>query len=534
MGGLIVDALTLWFRGRETPELLQTEFIHPILGGGSPLRMARGKGNGAYGRFGTFQWTTAVQALVLFLLRAKLRRTIGSPVLSGERGSPAASLDYAVTKQPTWLLSMFGWDEAGTTLSRQFIRRTNSNLKFRGPIALNIDRRVLNPDAIRIFWDDREVTSESEINKLASAIESHFPSSANGACQLVHDVGGGELVRLMESAFIREARASLVTTDIFDPTWVSTALKRIGENQTFVAIAGKSGKELMGESLSRGQSYRLGLGLPAKTVANELMGSRRFRIAVPLSAISALIIFRYLTEIKGYHLDVCYEFPHAIDIANRISRSEFTEVPDACVIALAPAATLLRQHQQNGYSPTMFMPSIGHRIISSKRSQRNRPRALGSGRYALLKDDPSTAMFYFEELIRAEKIEGRKVATEHQEPDRVFQMLRCGDAELNAVLFFPYHDLNVHFNRCEYLDHERSSSRFKETMLFVHESLRENVGVLSALQYAIRDAWLELLANPEVVQRLTNELLKLAEFQKLLIRYGGLFYASSASFQDGA
>ena len=74
-------------------------------------RSVRGKSGGAYRSAGSFQWTSAVRGLAFLLVQTVLIPE--SAVLEGGAGTLAASLDYAISKQPMWLTEMFGCDQRG-------------------------------------------------------------------------------------------------------------------------------------------------------------------------------------------------------------------------------------------------------------------------------------------------------------------------------------------------------------------------------------------------------------------------------------
>ena len=117
----------------------------------------RGKTCGAYRGAGSFQWTTAVRALCVLLLRSA--STEGGAQLAGGSGSLAASLDYAISKQPTWIAEMFGVDSLGVCNIRRMVLRTNSERKRPGPVTLSLNSAYLSTSAIEVVLDGRIVNS---------------------------------------------------------------------------------------------------------------------------------------------------------------------------------------------------------------------------------------------------------------------------------------------------------------------------------------------------------------------------------------
>jgi hypothetical protein len=128
----------------------------------------RGKSAGAYRGAGSFQWTSAVKALCIMFLSS-----VEDPDgvhLSGSAGSLAASLDYAITKQPIWLTDMFGTDSDGVCTIRRFVFRTNSERKRPGPVSLRVNSSYLPVGSIEIVADGMVVQDRSEIVRLKKAL----------------------------------------------------------------------------------------------------------------------------------------------------------------------------------------------------------------------------------------------------------------------------------------------------------------------------------------------------------------------------
>jgi len=150
-----------------TPELTKTLFREV---GGTVKTAVRGKTSGASKGAGTFQWTTAVKALSLLAVKAVLtERHSTSPTdaaLLGGAGSLAATLDYAVSKEPEWTVDMFGVDTEGRSLIRRLIKRTNSERKYPGPVTVSVNTRAISPTSISIWWDGKRVQDEETLRTL--------------------------------------------------------------------------------------------------------------------------------------------------------------------------------------------------------------------------------------------------------------------------------------------------------------------------------------------------------------------------------
>lgn len=123
-----------------------------------PRVCVRGKTAGPNRSAGSFQWTSAVKALSLLAVKTALMPD--NAILRGDGHSLAASLDYAISKQPMWLSEMFGWDTKGVSLTRRLILRTNPERKRPGPVTLGINQVYLSPSAITILINGRPASVE--------------------------------------------------------------------------------------------------------------------------------------------------------------------------------------------------------------------------------------------------------------------------------------------------------------------------------------------------------------------------------------
>lgn len=154
-------------------ELIQTDFY--CSSSDRRYLVVRGKGEGAYREAsGSFQWTRAVRALAVLLLRYKLscEGCSAESRIEGRKGTLASSLDYAISKQPLWLLDMFGVDGAGRSNARRLLIVSNPNLKFAGPLAISVNERYLKPQSISIrMLEDSQLNSSAATIKLLEAIE---------------------------------------------------------------------------------------------------------------------------------------------------------------------------------------------------------------------------------------------------------------------------------------------------------------------------------------------------------------------------
>jgi len=179
-----MNQLTLRFYGTTTPQLESTLFSNSGLK--CPYQAFRGRTPDVFPGAGTFQWSAAVRALALLLLETAAwaedseKNSKEQPRLEGERGSAALSLDYALSKQPVWLLDMFGVARNGEATARRVFNRINPERKRPGPVVLSLNLRFMTVSQVKVYWNGEEVTSSPRLEELCDQImrQSSRPADA--------------------------------------------------------------------------------------------------------------------------------------------------------------------------------------------------------------------------------------------------------------------------------------------------------------------------------------------------------------------
>ena len=163
--------LLLEFYG-DIPQLTKTFFQRDD---GRVITAVRGKTAGAVPGAGTFQWSSAVKALCSICIRALLtdlyKDSRRVATLSGLGGSLAATLDYALSKQPSWTVDMFGVDGCAQSYLRRMLLRTNSDRKYPGPVIVSLNPKVLNSDNVLLSWNGDRLTTATQIRDLLTLLE---------------------------------------------------------------------------------------------------------------------------------------------------------------------------------------------------------------------------------------------------------------------------------------------------------------------------------------------------------------------------
>lgn len=152
--------------------LNQTIFSHALLG----RRLISVRGSTAPPDVGTFRWSSGVRGLALLLTRQAIvgvtrRNGQGNghhpASIEGDSNSLAASLDYAISKQPLWLQDMFGATPQGTAISKLVFRRMNPDRKRPGPVTVFIPNADFD---VVIEVDGETVNAEHQMRYLERAL----------------------------------------------------------------------------------------------------------------------------------------------------------------------------------------------------------------------------------------------------------------------------------------------------------------------------------------------------------------------------
>ena len=219
-----MNSLELYFTDGHWPQLERTVFCHDILP--KPISAVRGATGGAFGEARTFRWSAALQALVVLLLRSAATGKspsvsgIGPAVVKGGDRSLAASLDYALSKQPNWVLDVFGVLTDGTAVARRMFRRTNPERKRGGDVAISVNSHFFPPSSIRVIVGSQEVEEIDQIMWLAGNIEASWLPGRGGG----EDAGGGHA---RESS-----RVGVVTSAPLVEPFSSISVCRVSEKLT--------------------------------------------------------------------------------------------------------------------------------------------------------------------------------------------------------------------------------------------------------------------------------------------------------------
>ncbi len=518
--------LKIWLTNPERPELVRLEFE---LSGFVERRLSvRGKTRGAHSsECGTFQWTSAVQALTALLLNSAASNTHNaeSGSISGEAGSTAASLDYAISKPPVWLIEMFGVTVQGEAFARRLFRRTNPERKRPGPVVITLNDNLLPPQSIEIYLNDARVNSVESIRELARKVDTSEHTTYPGGPELTNKVdtvdtnGLDAFCQSLADIFERETQYSFSEIDIFHEASINKYISKIYADESVnrrvkkpFDLVHRVDRELL-------HSERIGGYGPRAFVERTLKTEKPLRVAVAVGQTSSLAIFWYLKFIKGYNIEIECEYHYAIEIMKQLLETRGGEPPELCILGIAPAITLMQSRKNPGFAPFMLVPGMSHRLMSGAASSTDSQDQ--GGEFLMLYDEPSTSLYYFEELLRNGTMKKSRARIRHAEPDEISNALN-GQSDLKAIVFAPYTEILRRYAKSTYVDNPTPGSDIRSFLLFAHQSLTRDVARARAINIAIRDAWLTLKNNPTILRETIVQGLKDARYVEFITRCAGI------------
>jgi hypothetical protein len=166
--------ISIWLSSIDAPELIKIEVLTGTHA--APIKCIRGRGTTRQKSVGSFSWTSAVQALTLLLIKAKVSgRT--EDLLVGTAPSPATSLDHALSKQPVWMGDMFGHLPNKRPYISKLILSSNPGGKRPEPVRLGLNQELIAASDIQVFIANSEISDCSIIQAVEDKIEAAWQAS---------------------------------------------------------------------------------------------------------------------------------------------------------------------------------------------------------------------------------------------------------------------------------------------------------------------------------------------------------------------
>lgn len=514
----------------------------------------RGSNGGFVGSGGSFVWSSAVQALCQLFLRYKIDQRISASgsigeeaALVGGKGSAASSLDYALSKQPVWLIDMFGSTAAGEPRAKLLFLRINSECKRPGPVSIYVNRKTIDPANLHIWIQSTEIEdpkvltgleqhlascwrgirreNNSQLVSTSAAKRGNAPETSPGGFALREESFGKLLPdgidpteRILVKPYVVEALQMMRTTNIFSLEGIRGIKTEALANSSFKRLAGKHASALITLDDELLPSERLGTFQDHSHI-ESLRAGQTLEVAVSPAHIGTMIIFLFLRDVLSLPIKINFRFAHSVEMARRILDRSFHLAPDICSLTIATAATVLGRGKQIEYNPMMFAPSMTHGIVrAAYRGKQNATQV----EYLMMTDIPATESFIFDQLVDRRNVVPGNCSVRNAEPDRVGEELRSGNADVRAIIGFPHYVFQSAFNHAELSKDHDPLTLAKETLFFAHQSLCADPIRMRAIKIAIRDAWLKLRTAPHVVNAMVLKLFREKEYVEFMARCTGV------------
>lgn len=470
----------------------------------APIVSVRGKTSGAYRDAASFQWTQAVKAMSELLERTSVWAQSGchgeAPAISGGRGSPALSFDYAISRAADWIVEMFGADSFGAPLARKIFIRSNSELKRPGPVTITLNHRFISAKDI------------------ATSVVSGEPFENNAADLLPFDL------KSLKSAFVNEISEMLRVTPLFDQSRKDRGLAKLASSPLMRRLTNKPLKlsHVTDQSLTSGA--RLGAFAEANELKKLLEEVGGLTVGVTPSQAGSIAILRFLKSRYGLPLNVDYRFAHTSEMIQSAGSADVNR-PNAFVISVPSWAMMQKRYKEAPVVPLMIMPSASHRIMSA-RGAKNADTNLWRGRFSLMSDFPTTPGLYFEDLLRSVGKSRRNVSVSSTTPDETMRELAEDGNDLRAVLWFPHDVFSFLVHGCTALDTRSPELSPIDNILVISRAVAQRPKLLQLLDVAIRDGWLTLVADAQQRSVTANGILSDSRYIQYLTRFSGLLNVS--------
>jgi len=501
-------------------ELERVVFAHPLLS--EPRVCSRGKGLDGPISVGSFQWTQAVRALAFLLVKqAAVSPDVGS--ISGGSRSLAASLDYAISKQPRWVREMFGEDRRGRALIHRIISRSNPERKRPGPVTLALRRGADTFEEIVIRMNGEGVVDAQRLRLLVEHLSEISPIGVLGERGTERLACPARLIspEYVGAAFVRQVREALSSIDVFSEAGYRAALRGLMRDPS-VARRMARRKFLVSEIDQRlSARERLGLGLSNDELRAAINRQEPLRCVVSMNSVATLAILEYLRSEQGFYVGIDYEWSYAVHIRRAIRAGAFREMPDLFVLGSGPATTFLKDSESRNFAPFMLAPSLTHNILSGRGAASARRTSPSYGQYALLCEEATTSLFCLEAVAVRAGLSQRRLSATHIEPEAVPLRLPSAHPDERFITFFPP-ELCGFFGSWQHVPGLSPQATVKENIVFASKAFLHDEQRARSFDIAFRNAWLELRDDPRrcaaIVRRVTAE----QRFYRSVLRFSGL------------
>ncbi len=470
---------------------------------------------------GTFQWTAAVKALCLFFVHAKFAPNSDQPTLEGGAGTAAASLDYALSKEPSWMSDMFGSDEDGRPELLAFIRRVNPNRKRPGPVRLYVLRRLLVSDAIGLFLDGNRLEFK-DIPSITQSLERQLQSEKrSGRGQPREQVGvlsisqsplsvlrgaavaypalrraierrelegdqTGFLFPGLQGALKRwagdEILAELSGSENFSKVDHNHSLLRISAIKMFER---KVIKQL--SSLERFAPFTDAESRGVSLMTEDSQSNPPLEVRLTTESIGSIALFAFLAEVEGAPFRLDFPVKQTQELVNAMLCSDQAVAGDLCSLNLVTAGEYLRYctARNREYIPLLFSPKGRVNMLVTRNAKKSKP-VFSESDYS----SNSLIGYYLRSVPRSE------FSLRKSDEMSIPMLSRPPEGELGVISWFPYTPMmsEIHgLRKAPASGADSLANEFRvDNILFCHRRIASDPAAMRLLFTRLRHAWVSL------------------------------------------
>lgn len=519
-------AIALHFLSAAQPELAEIVFT-PVPGDERVAR--RGKGLVFTDDQASFQWTKAVKAFALLFVGTKLAQLSDTPFeLTGQHGSAAASLDYAISKPTEWVAGLFGGKRDQQDFRRKAFKISNSEQKLPGPVTVHLSASFGEPEALQIFLDDQKLSSSTDLLRLYLALGGEpFPTATSTVAPHAEPLLSMRTVSKMtapsESApwYAGKEFFTLVHAEISKALRETEVLESLGISQAEERLAllrplptCQLLKPVYQQLRSRIPPDHLRYSDPAES-PRLINQDRPLRIGCPPMAMSSLLVLRTLAADSQIPIEIYSHHPSSSAILSTIENTEL----DFVILSWGATEKLFRSPEKSASQAVMLLPRTSIDLVAPRFAE-----GLPTAPLSVFLSTEETG-YPFQYYSAARSIEGsRWNSTTPIDANIVEIVAQLTKGPNCGVIAFPFSALlTLHFNyQIEALP-QLAGTRLGDNILFgVSERGRDSV-LVRDLRAAIQSNWYRLLEDPRFLERSIESLLSDSQYIQSLKRLGGLY-----------
>ena len=522
--------LSLWFHSDPSVELYRVEFERVP---GTVQVSVRGKS--AAGDLGTFQWTEAVRAFSLLAVGTVLAARKGTApfALVGRSPSPAASLDFALSKRNRWLADMFGTDQSGSLIALRVFHRTNSEQRGARPVTVSLSPSLQQGDALKVFVRSTGPTrlSLEQLFEALSTLTGNQPVTAAEDLALFEPVEAAAAAveappieavvpdsaptapAWLLSPWFREVVeqdvvAALRETFLLEPLGLRSTLSRLSPEYRFspedhTALAHSMEVAVPPPALRYG-------GINTTRALGAVGEGFNLEVACPLFSPGTVLLLKNIERISSGTIRINFSFPSTSTIV------EHSDQFDAVVLSWNATAKLFRSPHRELFRGCALLPRTSYDCVYDPAfAERGRQYA----RLLVTHEQGAYPWLYYQSLIADAVPPIADFEPVDANPAEICSFL--GREAAAAVVSFPFARLPLKRYGLSHLNAYEERSRIGDNVLLLSARLFENQGVREAVGLLIRESWHRLLEDRALRERAVADLLADAQFQTFLLRVSG-------------